>query len=100
MAYCWPANQGMLSAMAYPDGDVLERETEVILERALRLSDAQRARLAAELFERLEGPADTMTDDDWLAAVEARAGRVRRGESQGATWNEVRRGVLSRLGRR
>jgi putative addiction module component (TIGR02574 family) len=90
----------MFSAMASPDGEALERETEVILERALRLSDAQRARLAAELFESLESPAEAMTDDDWLAAVEARAGRVRRGESQGIPCDEARRGVLSRLGRR
>jgi hypothetical protein len=99
IAYSMPTNRGMLSAMASPDGDVLERETEVILERALRLSDAQRARLAAELFESLQGPAETMTDD-WLAAVETRAERVRRGESQGVPRDEARRGVLSRLGRR
>ncbi|MCU0686567.1 MAG: addiction module protein [Polyangiaceae bacterium] len=89
----------MLFAQASSEGDVLVHETEVLIERALRLSDAQRARLAAELFESLEGPAEAMTDD-WLAAAEARAERVRRGDSQSILWDEARRGVLSRLGRR
>jgi putative addiction module component (TIGR02574 family) len=79
-----------------PRGEAVEQEADVLLERALRLPDAQRARLAAELFESLEGPADTTTDDEWLAEVEARAERVRRGESQGIPWVDVRRRVLGR----
>jgi putative addiction module component (TIGR02574 family) len=90
----------MLAAMSLPDGEALEHEAEALLERALRLPDAQRARLAAELFESLEGPAETTTDDEWLAGVEARAERVRRGESQGIPWGEVRQRVLARLGHR
>lgn len=86
--------------MTPPRGEALEYEAEALLERALRLPDAQRAQLATELFESLEGPAETMTDDEWLADVEARAERIRRGESQGIPWGEVRQRVLARLGQR
>lgn len=72
----------MLAATNPSRSEALGHETEAMLKRALHLPDDQRAQLAAELFESLEGPAETTTDDDRLADIEARAERVRQGESQ------------------
>jgi putative addiction module component (TIGR02574 family) len=54
-------------------------------------------RVAEELLGSLEGPADALDDDAWLAEIKRRADRVRRGESQAEPWPAVRDALLAEL---
>ena len=65
-----------------------------LLREALSLSVADRADVAAELLASLDdAEADNPAEVEaaWAAEVERRARRVLVGESDGATWDEVRR---------
>ena len=68
-----------------------------VLEEALRLPEADRMRVAAELLGSLEGPPDALDDDAWLEEIKRRADRVRRGESQAEPWPAVRDALLAEL---
>ena len=59
-----------------------------LLEQALKLPDAERAALAADLLASVEPPAK-LTDCEWLAEVERRARSARQG-SLGIPWAEAR----------
>jgi putative addiction module component (TIGR02574 family) len=71
---------------------------------ALNLGEADRLRLAAELIDSVEGPADPAWERAWSAELDRRAAaadaRELRGESRGIPWSEVRAGVLKRLAER
>ena len=83
-----------MSAEADEANDEVAR---LVVAQALRLSESQRLRVAAELLESLEGPPDDVSDEDWLAEINRRAERVRRGESQGEPWHVVRDELLAEL---
>ena len=61
---------------------------------ALNLDAADRLRLAAELIDSVEGPADPEWDDAWLAEIQARR---QRGTADAVPWSEARARVLRRL---
>ena len=71
---------------------------------ALNLGEADRLRLAAELIDSVEGPADPGWERAWSAELDRRAAaadaRELRGEPRGIAWSEVRAGVLKRLAER
>jgi len=68
-----------------------------LVAQALRLSESERVRVAAELLESVQGPPDDVSDDEWLAEVNRRAASVRRGESGGEPWSLVRDELLAEL---
>lgn len=61
---------------------------------ALNLDEADRLRLAAELIDSVEGPADPAWDDAWLSEIQARR---QRGTADAVPWSEARARVLRRL---
>jgi hypothetical protein len=61
---------------------------------ALNLDEADRLRLATELIDSVEGPADPEWDDAWLAEIQARR---QRGTADAVPWSEARARVLRRL---
>jgi len=63
---------------------------------AMKLDAADRLRLAAELIDSVEGPADPDWDEAWLAELERRRAR---GLGDVVPWDEARRRVLARLAR-
>jgi putative addiction module component (TIGR02574 family) len=81
-----------MSASQHPGG-----HDAAVVEEALRLPEADRMRVAAELLGSLEGPADELDDDAWLEEIKRRADRVRRGESQSEPWPAVRDALLAEL---
>ena len=44
-----------------------EAAAHALVAQALRLSEWERVRVAAELLTRVEGPLDDVSDDEWLA---------------------------------
>ena len=71
---------------------------------ALNLSEADRLRLAAELIDSVEGPADPRWERAWSSEVERRSAaadaREARGEPRGVDWTVARAGILRRLAER
>jgi hypothetical protein len=63
---------------------------------ALNLDAGDRLRLAAELIDSVDGPADPTWDDAWLAEIKARR---ERGTTGAVPWAEARERVLRRLSR-
>ena len=74
-----------------------EPTARTLVAQALRLSESERVRVAAELLESVEGPADDVSDDEWLAEINRRADSVRRGENVGEPWSLVRDELLAEL---
>jgi len=74
-----------------------EPTARTLVAQALRLSESERVRVAAELLESVEGPADDVSDDEWLAEINRRADGVRLGESVSEPWSLVRDQLLAEL---
>ncbi len=73
-----------------------------VLDEALKLAPDERASVAVELLESLEDAPDETADVEaaWAAEIDRRARRVLRGESRGASWNEVRSQAEANLTKR
>lgn len=71
--------------------------TDRILDEALQLPLAERARVAAELIASIDGATDPDAENAWAAEVEKRARRALAGESVGEDWEIVRQRVSDRL---
>lgn len=65
-----------------------------LLEKALRLSPADRSHLAAQLLASVE-PADEGVEAAWAAEVERRFDSDR---SRDVPWDDVRAGILAKYG--
>lgn len=83
--------------------DVPTRFHDVAIE-ALRLDEADRLRLAAELIDSVEGRADPRWERAWSEEIQRRsaaaAAREARGEPRGVAWTDARAAVLRRLAER
>ena len=66
-------------------------------EKALQLSEADRAELALSLIESLDGP-DPDVEEAWRIEVERRIGQIERGEVQLIPADEVIARLRRRLG--
>jgi putative addiction module component (TIGR02574 family) len=75
-------------------------EARHVLDEALRLPVAERAKLAAELLASVDGEPDEDTDAAWAAEVERRAERALKGESTGKDWPTVRAEIEAKRQRR
>jgi len=83
--------------MTTKPGEPNEPTAGAVVAQALRLSESERVRIAAELLESVEGPPDEVSDDAWLAELNRRADSVRRGERVGELWPLVRDELLAEL---
>ncbi len=63
---------------------------DALLAKAMRLSTAQRAELAAALLASLDGEPEDDVEAAWAKEIEQRATRVRSGQAKGRPWPEVR----------
>ena len=86
------------------DGGKVEHMAEVreVLDEALKLTPDERASVAVELLESLEGGPKEGTEVEaaWAAEIERRARRVIGGESIGTPWNDLRRRAEANLTKR
>jgi len=73
--------------------------TDELLAEALRLSRAERARVAEELLSSLEEPADDVAAA-WATELERRSREVAEGRVQTVPWETVRTEILKELGQR
>jgi len=78
-------------------GEPNDSTASALVAQALRLSESERVRVAAELLESIEGPRDDVSDDEWLAEVNRRADSVRRGEDASEPWALVRDELFAEL---
>ena len=66
-------------------------DAKQLLTEALRLSDEERAVLAAELIQSLEGEVDADAEASWAAEIRSRLDRVDAGSATTIPWSEARR---------
>ena len=69
---------------------------EGVLKEALQLSEAERARVAAELLASLDPDVETRDEDAWIAEVERRAQEAI-GGLPGLSWDETRKRAEERI---
>ncbi len=77
--------------------EVMSIVTDRILDEALQLPVAERARVAAELIASIDGPPDPGAEEAWAAEVEQRARRSLVGESTSEDWGVVRQRISDKL---
>lgn len=63
---------------------------QAVLDKALRLSARERARVASELLASIEGKTDADAEAAWSKEITRRAKRAIAGESVGTDWATVR----------
>jgi len=68
----------------------MSRDSQKVLDEALRLELSERAELAAELVASLEGDPDEGVEAAWATEIQRRAERARSGEDGGRSWAEAR----------
>lgn len=77
----------------------MQTDTERIVEEALRLTTIDRARLADQLVDSLDGSAFTEIDGLWANQARRRRDEVRSGEVEPIPGEEALRRVREELGR-
>jgi putative addiction module component (TIGR02574 family) len=65
-------------------------QAQTVLQGALKLSERERARVAAELLASIDGGPDAGVDAAWAKELERRARRARSGKASGQEWTTVR----------
>ncbi len=68
-------------------------DSKQLLVEALRLSDEERAALAGELIQSIEGEVDADAEAAWSAEIRARLDRVDAGTATAIPWSEARRRI-------
>jgi putative addiction module component (TIGR02574 family) len=66
------------------------RNTDRLLDEALRLPEGDRAELAAKLIESLDGAPDAEVDAAWAKEIERRCAAVDSGDAVTSDWETVR----------
>jgi putative addiction module component (TIGR02574 family) len=74
-------------------------DAKQLLVEALRLSDEERAALAGELIQSLEGEVDADAEAAWAAEIRARLDRIDAGTAKTIPWSEARRRIHAATGR-
>jgi putative addiction module component (TIGR02574 family) len=70
-----------------------------LLSEALRLSEEERAELAAELIQSLDTVVDSDAETAWSAEVASRLAQVDSGTAITISWSEARRRIHAAAGR-
>lgn len=82
----------------------MRTDTKALLEKALRLPEADRAELVGELLHSLQPAADAVSEaeveDAWRREVAARVAELDSGEVETVPWEEIRDQLFARLGER
>ena len=73
--------------------------TKQLLIEALRLSEEERAALAGELIQNLDGDVDADPEAAWSAEIRTRLDRVDAGTATTIPWSEARRRIHAAAGR-
>jgi putative addiction module component (TIGR02574 family) len=68
-----------------------------LLQKALSLSEEERADLACSLMESLAATVDENVDSAWNEEINRRIGELDSGNAKTIPWDEVRRRISSRL---
>lgn len=68
-------------------------DAKQLLVEALRLSEEERAELAGELIQSLEGQVDVDAEAAWSAEIRGRLDRVDAGAATTIPWSEARRRI-------
>lgn len=68
-----------------------------LLEEALQLAPASRARLARDLLASLYGPPDTGVEEAWARELKRRIQEVKEGKVKLIPWKVVRKRIEARL---
>ena len=71
----------------------MTKAASVVLADALRLSEAARAELAAELLASLDGPADNDARLAWEAGIDRRIAAIESGRMPLESWDDVKHRV-------
>lgn len=71
----------------------MTERAEHLLDEALKLSEAERADLAARLIQSLDPDTDTEVDAAWAAEIERRCAALDSGEAVTSDWSEVRQRI-------
>jgi putative addiction module component (TIGR02574 family) len=75
----------------------MSSKSDSVRDEALRLTEAERARLAAELLASLDGEPEDGVEAAWAAEVEKRKAQVERGEARLVPWDQVKAEVKAAL---
>jgi hypothetical protein len=75
----------------------MTKAAQAVLAEALRLDDAARAELAAELLASLDGPADPDADAAWAREIEQRVAAIEAGTVTLEPWTDVKRRIEKEL---
>lgn len=70
----------------------MSAQTDKLLEDAIRLSEADRIRLAERLLATLDGEPDEGAANAWAEEIERRTRGIEQGLVQPLPWSEVKRG--------
>ena len=68
-----------------------------LLQKALSLSEEERADLACSLMESLDGGVDEGAESAWNEEISRRVAELDSGKATTVAWDEVRRRISSRL---
>jgi putative addiction module component (TIGR02574 family) len=74
-------------------------DSKQLLVEALRLSEEERAALAGELLDSLDGEVDPDAEAAWAAEIRARVNQIESGEAKTVSWAEARRRIHAAAGR-
>lgn len=73
------------------DASGLTSDAQQVFEAALRLPDAQRAKLADCLWESVEPTADPEWEKAWAAEIARRIAEIENGTARFVNWEDLRR---------
>lgn len=71
----------------------MHTKSEFILNEALSMSPAERARIAHYLIHSLEEPSDENVDVEWIQLAQKRLAELEDGSVQAASWEEIKKKV-------
>jgi putative addiction module component (TIGR02574 family) len=75
----------------------MTKRAQAVLADALRLDDAARAELAAELLASLDGPDDPNAEAEWEAEIQRRVAAIESGTVTLESWEEVKRRIETQI---
>ena len=71
-------------------------EAKDILEAAMELEPVERAKIAQELLDSIDGGANGGLDAEWIAELERRAREIDEGRAQFVSWSDVQARIAQR----
>jgi putative addiction module component (TIGR02574 family) len=75
----------------------MNRQSAELLQKALSLSEEERANLACSLIDSLDGPIDEGVENAWDEEIRRRIQDLDAGQAKTVPWEDVRRRISSKL---